>query len=128
MQATNKQSRFNIPGGGWITIEQDGDKLITQAEGKAAGLLVAQIAKREMSYNEAVSHCKYCLKSEYEILREDVLFQQLDFVAFCQVRIELLGNKNLQARNEYESLIRTAQYEIRLIERRLAEIKKSKCK
>ena len=97
MQATNKQSKFNIPGGGWIAIEQDGDKLITQAEGNAAALLVTQIAKREMSYNEAVSYCKMCLMPEKEIIQETIR-QQRDFANWCAAQIALIGTKNIQAR------------------------------
>ncbi len=122
MQATNKQTRFNIPGGGWITIEQDGDKLITQAEGNAAGLLMAQIAKRGMSFNEAVSYCKMCLKPAKEIIQETIN-QQQDFAAWCKAQILLIGNKNTDARNEYEALIGTAEWEIRLLQRRLKRLK-----
>lgn len=122
MQATNNQSKFNIPGGGWITIEQAGDKLITQAEGNAAGMLAAQIAKRGMGFNEAVSYCKMCLKPAKEIVQETIN-QQQDFVAWCQGQITIIGNKNMDARNEYESLISAANWEIRLLERRLKRIK-----
>ena len=123
MQATqNKKSRFNIPGGGWITIEQDGGKLITQAEGNAAGLLVAQIAKREMTFNEATSYCKMCLQPEREILQETV-YQQRDFVTWCSAQIALIGTKNMNARNEYEALISNAEWGIRIAERRLKRIK-----
>ncbi len=122
MQATNKQSKFNIPGGGWITIEQDGGQLITRAEGNAAGLLMAQIAKREMTFNEAVSYCKMCLQPEREILQETI-YQQRNFVNWCSAQIALIGAKNMNARNEYEALIGTAEWEIRLLERRLKRIK-----
>ena len=122
MQQTNKQSRLNIPGGGWITIEQDGDKLITQAEGNAAGLLVAQIAKREMSYNEAVSYCKMCLMPEKEIIQETIR-QQRDFANWCAAQIALIGTRNIQARNEYEALTANTEWEIRLLQRRLKRIK-----
>ena len=123
MQATqNKQSKFNIPGGGWITIEQDGDRLITQAEGNAAGLLVAQIAKREMSYNEAVSYCKMCLMPEKEIIQETI-HQQRDFANWCAAQIALIGTRNIQARNEYEALAANTEWEIRLLKRRLKRLK-----
>jgi hypothetical protein len=123
MQATqNKQSRFNIPGGGWITLEQDGDKLITQAQGNAAGLLAAQIAKREMTYTQAAAHCKMCLKPAKEIL-QGTICQQQDFVSWCDGQIALIGNKNMDARNEYEAIISAAKWEIRLLERRLKRIK-----
>ena len=122
MQATNKQSKFNTPGGGWITIEQAGGQLITQAEGNAAGLLVAQIAKKGMSYNEAVSYCKMCMKPAKEIVQETIN-QQRDFVAWCHGQIALIGNKNTDTRNEYEAMIGAAEREIRLLERRLKRIK-----
>ena len=122
MQATNKQSKFNIPGGGWITIEQDRETLTTFAEGNAAGLLMAQIAKREMTFNEAVSYCKMCLQPEREILQETI-YQQRNFVNWCSAQIALIGTKNMNARNEYEALIGTAEWEIRLLERRLKRIK-----
>lgn len=122
MQTTNKQTRFNIPGGGWITIERDRDKLITQAEGNAAGLLVAQIAKRGMTFNEATSYCKMCLQPAKEIIQETIN-QQQDFVAWCHGQIAIIGNKNIDTRNEYEALIGTAEWEIRLLERRLKRIK-----
>ena len=122
MQATNKQSKFNIPGGGWITIEQAGDKLITQAEGNAAGMLAAQIAKREMTYNEAVSYCKMCMKPAKEIVRETIN-QQRDFANWCSAQIALVGTKNINARNEYEAMIGTAEWEIRFLERQLKRIK-----
>lgn len=123
MQATqNKQSKFNIPGGGWITIEQDGNQLITQAEGNAAGLLAAQIAKKGMTYNEAVSYCKMCMKPAKEIVQETIS-QQRDFVAWCHGQITLIGNKNMDTRNEYEAMIGTANWEIRLLERRLKRMK-----
>ena len=122
MQATNKQSKFNIPGGGWITLEQDGDKIITQAEGNAAGLLVSQIAKREMTFNEAVSYCKMCLQPAKEIIQETINQQQY-FVAWCHGQIILVGNKNIDARNEYESLISNTEWGIRLLKHRLKRIK-----
>jgi hypothetical protein len=121
MQAT-KQSRFNIPGGGWIVIEQDGENLKIETEGRAAGLLAAQIKNRGMDFGNAVSHCKYCLKSEKEILQETIE-QQTDFVNFCNTQIALIGNSNLDVRNQYDQLCSSAQYEVRLAQRRLKNIK-----
>lgn len=126
MQATNKQSKFNIPGGGWVTLEQDGETLTTVAEGNAAGLLVAQIAKKGMTFNEAVSYCKMCLKSEKEILQEIIEQQQNSWI-FCKFWA-LVYDKNMDARNCYEKLMGSIEYEIRLAERRLQEINKSKPK
>lgn len=121
MQTTNKQTRFNIPGGGWIVIEQDSENLKIETEGRSAGLLAAQIKNRAMDYKRAVSHCKYCLKSEKEILQETIE-QQQDFIAWCNVQIVQFGS-NIDARNQYDQLSSSAQYEIRLAERRLKTLK-----
>ena len=123
MQATqNKQTRFNIPGGGWIAIEETGESLKIETEGRAAGLLATQIKNRAMDYKKAIAHCKYCLKSEKEILQETIE-QQTDFVNFCNTQIALIGNSNLDVRNQYDQLCSSAQYEIRLAQRRLKNIK-----
>ena len=122
MQATNKQSRFNIPGGGWITIEQDGDKLITSIEGRSAAFLAQHICAREMDFDQAVAYCQKCLMGEKEIMQETIA-QQLDFIQFCQARIVVMQNNDLKARSEYEAMIGSAEWEVRLLERRLKRIK-----
>ena len=121
MQATNKQSRFNIPGGGWITIEQDGDKLITSIEGRSAAFLAQHICAREMDFDQAVAYCQKCLMSEKESLHEFIA-QQFDFIRFCQVRIVVMQNNDLKARSEYEAMISTANWGIRQAEIRLKKI------
>ena len=122
MQATqNKQSRFNIPGGGWITIEQDGDKLITSIEGRSAAFLAQHICAREMDFDQAVAYCQKCLMSEKESLHEFIA-QQFDFIRFCQVRIAVTRNNDLKTRNDYEAMISTANWGIRQAEIRLKKI------
>lgn len=121
MQATNKQTCFNIPGGSWIIIEETGETLKIETEGRAAGLLATQITSRGMDYKKAIAHCKYCLKSEKEILQETIE-QQQDFVAWCNVQVVQFGS-NIDVRNQYDQLSASAQYEIRLAERRLKTLK-----
>jgi hypothetical protein len=119
---TAKQTKFLTPGGGWIMLEQDGEHLTTVVEGRNAAFLARHILSKEMNLKQAVAYCKTCLQGEKENL-QDFVTQQLDFVGFCEARIEL-ANNDLDIRNPYEEMRDTAKYAIRLAERRLKKISK----